>query len=245
MAIPSFLLSFFSGFSANPLWLNIYYLLAGVAFGMMAPGILEILRRDLAKIMGNTDLYAQLSEITKKNADNFAAQLRMVVDAPRFLCNKVNSLHNFTFPSGIAQVGAIGRQITPPKKSKPGTGNRQSRQARRPAKASSSGSPSAADDEPPRQLLDNNRLLTETALAAYLCISKKSLQNQYSKAPWTLPSAVQIPGAKGPRWTAQSVQKWLEICPKHSTKSAPTAGKRNVGRPRIAGSLGLVVGGAK
>ena len=80
---------------------------------------------------------------------------------------------------------------------------------------------------------DPARLLDQSALAQFLCISKKTLQNQYSVAPHTLPAAIQIPGARGPRWTPQSVQAWLEQRPQHTPKPAQ-APKRKVGRPRIA-----------
>ena len=84
------------------------------------------------------------------------------------------------------------------------------------------------EGEPPRPLLD------QAALADLLCISKKTLQNQYSVAPHTLPPAIAVPGARGPRWTRQSVQEWLESRPRHTPKIAPVAPRRKVGRPRIA-----------
>jgi len=83
------------------------------------------------------------------------------------------------------------------------------------------------------------QLLDQSALAAILCVSRKTLQNKYSTAPHTLPPAIQIPGARGPRWTAQSVRDWLNNRPQHTAKPAPVAAKRPVGRPRIATTLAI------
>ena len=87
-----------------------------------------------------------------------------------------------------------------------------------------------SEGEPPRPL----PFLDQAALADLLCISKKTLQNQYSVAPYTLPRAIQIPGARGPRWTPHSVQEWLAARPNHTPKPVPVAPKRKAGRPRIA-----------
>lgn len=99
------------------------------------------------------------------------------------------------------------------------------------------------DPDPEPELRSQQPLLQlfdQAALADLLCISKKSLQNTYSKAPHTLPSAISIPGAHGPRWTTQSVQSWLNSRPAHAnTEHAPAATtKRKVGRPRIASAAG-------
>lgn len=93
--------------------------------------------------------------------------------------------------------------------------------------SSGDGNSDNSDGEPPR-------LLDQAALASILSISKKTLQNQYSVAPHTLPPAIAIPGARGPRWTPQAVQEWLEQRPKHTPKPVPVAPKRKVGRPRLA-----------
>ena len=108
------------------------------------------------------------------------------------------------------------------------------RQRKRPAggdKKASSGDSDGSDGEPPRSC---QSLLDQHALAAYLGISKKTLQNIHSNTPHLLPKAIQIPGARGPRWTVQTVQDWLDARPAYSTKSAPQPAKRTVGRPRIA-----------
>lgn len=76
--------------------------------------------------------------------------------------------------------------------------------------------------------------LTQASLAALLCISKKTLQNLYSRTPHSLPVAIQIPGTRGPRWTPQAVQEWLDSRPQHTPKPIPVAPKKKAGRPRIA-----------
>ena len=59
---------------------------------------------------------------------------------------------------------------------------------------------SPADPEPPRP-----GLAGEAELANQLCISKKTVQNIYSRTPHLLPPAIQIPGARGPRWTQAAI----------------------------------------
>lgn len=99
---------------------------------------------------------------------------------------------------------------------------------------------SPADPEPPRPC----KLADEAAFAADLCISKKTLQNIYSRTPHLLPQAIHVPGARGPRWTQASIQEWLNSRPTHtSSKTLPVAPKRKAGRPRIALVAGK--GGAK
>lgn len=96
------------------------------------------------------------------------------------------------------------------------------------------------EPEPERPLL-TTQLLDQATLADFLCSSKKTVQNLYSKTPWLLPPAISIPGARGPRWTPEAVQEWLQNRPQHTHKPFPSAPKRKAGRPRIA----LVSGGAK
>lgn len=74
----------------------------------------------------------------------------------------------------------------------------------------------------------------QASLAELLCISKKTVQNLYSRTPHLLPPAIDIPGARGPRWTAPSIIAWLEGRPAHTSMPAPVMAKRSVGRPRIA-----------
>lgn len=95
---------------------------------------------------------------------------------------------------------------------------------------------SPADPEPPRPC----KLADEAALADQLCVSKKTIQNIYSRTPHLLPQAVEIPGARGPRWTQQAIQEWLNSRPKHTHKPVPSAApKRKAGRPRIASGKGV------
>ena len=92
-----------------------------------------------------------------------------------------------------------------------------------------------SDPEPPRPQFSLSYLYTEQTLADLLCVSKKTLQNLYSKTPWLLPPAIKIPGARGPRWTQAAIDEWLSERPRHTPKPAPQpTTKRKVGRPRIA-----------
>lgn len=104
---------------------------------------------------------------------------------------------------------------------------------------SGDGNSDDGDPDPERNPL---ALLDQPGLADLLGIAKSTLQNIYSSTPHALPAAISIPGARGPRWTVQAVQAWLESRPAHSTKPAPVAPVRKVGRPRLAV---LRVGGAK
>lgn len=97
------------------------------------------------------------------------------------------------------------------------------------------------DGEPPRSHQPIH-LLDQADLADILSISKKTLQNIHSVTPHLLPKAISIPGARGPRWTAQAVQSWLDARPAYST--APKAAQRKVGRPRIALAVAAGKGGA-
>lgn len=107
---------------------------------------------------------------------------------------------------------------------------RQRGKASRSSAASGDGNSNTDDTDPERR----KPLYDQAALADLLCVSKKTLQNQYSASPHTLPPAIAIPGARGPRWTPQAVQEWLDARPQHQPKPAPVAPKRKVGRPRIA-----------
>ena len=105
--------------------------------------------------------------------------------------------------------------------------------------SAASGDGNSDDGEPPRP----QQLLDQHALANILGISKKPLQNLFSSKPHLLPSAIAVPGARGPRWTSGSVQAWLDSRPAYTTKPAPAPLQRKVGRPRIALAAGK--GGAK
>ena len=100
--------------------------------------------------------------------------------------------------------------------------------------ASGDGNSSDDPDPDPERPLQPLQLLNQSTLAVAFCVSKKTIQNQYSRPPWLLPPAIQIPGARGPRWTPQAVQAWLADRPSHTVKPAPKAAKNKVGRPRIA-----------
>ena len=101
--------------------------------------------------------------------------------------------------------------------------------------ASGDGNSDDSAEPDPERRTQSLTLFDQASLADLLCISRKTLQNIYSKTPWLLPPAIQIPGARGPRWTLESVQAWLNERPLHAAKPAPKAAAKNkVGRPRIA-----------
>ena len=106
-------------------------------------------------------------------------------------------------------------------------------------KKTSGGNSADGDGEPPRPLLN------QADLAALLGVSKKTLQNLHSRTPHLLPSAIAVPGARGPRWTSGSVQAWLDSRPTYTTKPIPAPTHRKVGRPRIALAPAAGKGGAK
>ncbi|MHB1644467.1 MAG: hypothetical protein ACYCS8_17755 [Acidithiobacillus sp.] len=87
-----------------------------------------------------------------------------------------------------------------------------------------------SDPEPPRP----GGLADAAALANQFCVSKKTIQNIYSRTPHLLPKAISIPGARGPRWTQAAIDEWLQNRPKHTPKPVVAAPRRKVGRPRIA-----------
>ncbi|MDA8153606.1 MAG: hypothetical protein M0003_13030 [Acidithiobacillus sp.] len=101
--------------------------------------------------------------------------------------------------------------------------------------ASGDGNNNEPEPEPERP---HQRLLDQADLADILSISKKTLQNKLSVTPHLLPKAIQIPGARGPRWTAEAVKAWLSDRPAYTTQPAPVAPKRTVGRPRLAVAAG-------
>jgi predicted DNA-binding transcriptional regulator AlpA len=120
-----------------------------------------------------------------------------------------------------------------------------SRSSAKSGDGNSSDDSDSSDSDPARRPQHQQhplQLLDQSALATLLCVGKKTLQNRYSTAPHTLPPAIHIPGARGPRWTQHAVQIWLDSRPEYTAKPAPVAEKRRVGRPRIAATLAVVVG---
>ena len=109
---------------------------------------------------------------------------------------------------------------------------RTSRAVRSSAKSGDSNA--EPEPEPERPLLLGLNLYDQAALADLLCIARKTLQNIYSVAPHSLPKAIQVPGARGPRWTPQAVHDWLQNRQQHTPKPVPVAPRKKVGRPRIA-----------
>ena len=117
-------------------------------------------------------------------------------------------------------------------------GKRNSGEGTRSSAASGdSNSEDPADPDPERPRFAHqlaHQLYDQQSLADLFVLDKHTVQNIYSKSPWLLPVAISIPGARGPRWTPESVQEWLESRPQHTPKPAPQPTKRKVGRPRIA-----------
>ena len=123
------------------------------------------------------------------------------------------------------------------------TGHKQCSEGTRSSAASGDGNSDDPDPETERNPQHPLYLFDQQSLADLLCIAKKTLQNTYSNTPHELPAAIQIPHARGPRWTIQAVQDWLANRPKHTQKLAPVVPKRKAGRPRIAQVVAK--GGAK
>ena len=123
-----------------------------------------------------------------------------------------------------ARVVAIHRT---PRARRQGEGSRSS---------AASGDGNSSDDPDPERRAQPPLLHDQASLADLLKISKKSVQNIYSRTPWLLPAAIAIPGARGPRWTISAVQTWFADRPAHSAKPAAPqlTQKKKVGRPRIA-----------
>ena len=108
---------------------------------------------------------------------------------------------------------------------------RRTRQRGASSRSTAKSGDSNDDPEPERDPL---ALFDQSALADLLKISKKTVQNLYSRTPHLLPPAIAVPGARGPRWTPESVAEWLSSRPQHTTKTAPVAPRRKAGRTRIA-----------
>lgn len=152
--------------------------------------------------------------------------------------NVLRHTHRQAFPQNLAQVGAVGRDLS--------QGKAQARQPRRTGrqghggqkKASSGGSSSddgdggASDGEPPHGH-GLEPLLEYEDLGQIIKLAPGTLKNLYSKSPELLPPAVKLPGHRGPLWLPSTVLGWLEA---HQAPAAlPTLSKATRrGRPRIA-----------
>lgn len=229
---------------------HVFLTISAITLMYMAPKVFVLWLKSMAE--EGSETHKELSKKTQKNADEIDA----IFKAPVKIFRNLRKIHAKTFPVQIVQAGAIGKDITKivrnrntqraPKGNKKGNKTSRNTIKKTGGGGGDSGDPDGGDGEPPRNSLYPLQLLDEQTLAGLLKVSKKSLQNQYSKAPWTLPSAIHIPGARGPRWTPNAVQKWLEDRPQHTTKTVPVAQKKRVGRPRLAETMGLVIvkGGA-
>ncbi len=103
--------------------------------------------------------------------------------------------------------------------------------ARSQAKSGDSNKSSSDPDPDPSSEL---RLLDQYDLADLLRVSVKTIQNIFSATPHKLPKSISIPGARGPRWTIQSIKTWVEYRPQHTAAAPEPVAKRKVGRPRLA-----------
>ena len=132
----------------------------------------------------------------------------------------------------VVQQQYKNRNTTAPRR----TGHLQREEGSRSSAKSGDGNKSDPEPEPER-CNQQYQLYNQQTLADLLGISKKTLQNRYSLAPYTLPAAIAVPGARGPRWTYQSIHDWLTNQPRHTTQTAPVAPKRKAGRPRIVSAV--------
>lgn len=147
---------------------------------------------------------------------------------------KEHERHYYTDASGYM----VERVKMPPRKitvvSVPPHCARLRRTRRTTRSSAKSGDSNAAPEPEPERTLLSLKLYDQAALADLLAVSKKTLQNIYSVAPHTLPKAISIPGARGPRWTPAVVTEWLQNRPQHTPRPIPQPAKKRVGRPRIA-----------
>ena len=154
-------------------------------------------------------------------------------------------LNRYTIPRAFSQSGACGRDLSKMKSNnnmRTDASSVSSRQKSGPREGDSNGD-GDGDGEPPRSL-NLQQLIDEHAIALCLRISKKTVQNLYSKSPHLFPPSLQIPGARGPRWTAHAVEEWIARLETRaiSARAAQQLNStpRRPGRPRIA-----QIGGAK
>lgn len=193
----------------------------------------EILSRRFAKITKNSKLFDYFNTIIAANSTGFKCDIKRMVrfiDARTF--RKIRMVHRDAIPASLSQRGAISADICAKRKTRAAhkSGSRES------------GDSNDGDGEPPRQI--NLQLYDEHAIAQCFQISKKTVQNLYSKSPHLFPPAFKIPGARGPRWSARAIEDWINNLDLQSI-SARAAQQQNStprrpGRPRIART-----GGAK
>ncbi len=194
----------------------------------------ELLSRRFAQITKNSKRFEHYNNIIDTNSCQFRRDIKRVVrfiDTRTF--KKIRTAHRAVIPAAINQCGAISADLCAKKKSNKSTHTQKS--------GDSSGD-GDSDGEPPR--LINPQLYDELELAKCLLISKKTLQNLFSKSPQLFPQPIKVPGARGPRWTSSAIEKWINdrALIFESTRSAQhQIAPRRPGRPRIAG----IAGGAK
>ncbi len=149
-------------------------------------------------------------------------------------------LNRYAVPHVLSQSGAAGRDIT-----KATCTNNMRTDAASISSRQKSGARGDDDDSEPNRPINLQQLYDEHALAKCFSISKKTIQNLFSKSPHLFPPAINVPGARGPRWTARAIADWIDhlerktISPR-GAKQQINSTPRRPGRPRIAR-----IGGAK
>lgn len=202
-----------------------YYTIAAACGIYMLPGVIALVKRDLAKLVGDREKVEELSKITQKNADEMNEKIKKVTLAPSRFFKKIRKIQDSTFPQQLAQAGAIGRQIKTPQQARQQGNNNNARQSSRSASGASSAGKKTSDDgggdgdgEPPR-------LYTYADVARIAPCSVKTIRNRVSAGTFPRPAKTLF----GPRFTQQQLLLAL---------AAPTPHKRGRGRPRIAQAMG-------
>lgn len=92
---------------------------------------------------------------------------------------------------------------------------------------SGDGDPDPDPEPEPPYLLDYHRLAFRWA------VSPRTLANQFSRDPASLPVHILVPGARGPRWRLADIEAF-----EAGLRQQPDRPPRKRGRPRIAGGRG-------
>ena len=236
---PSLIYSFFLRVLASPVFFVGWVLLAiisqsdpSVLFVLicLAPffflSLIMLRRKDM-----RTTIQRVTDEIGQPSLRDFIALIKLA-----------QRLNRYTIPSAFSQSGACGRDLSKMKSNNNTRTGAASISARQKSGGRGDGdSDGDGDGEPPRSL--NLHLYDEHAIAQCFRISKKTVQNTFSKSPNLFPPSIKIPGARGPRWTARSIEEWINNL-EYKAISAHAAQQinstpRRPGRPRIAQAGGV------
>lgn len=234
---PSLIYSFFLRVLASPVFFVGWVLLAIISQSdpfvlfvliCLAPffflSLIMLRRKDM-----RTTIQRVTDEIGQPSLRDFIALIKLA-----------QRLNRYTIPRAFSQSGTCARDLSKMKSNNNMRTDASSVSSRQ--KSGSRGdSDSDGDGEPPRSL-NLQQLYDEHAIAQSFCISKKTVQNLFSKSPRLFPPAINVPGARGPRWTARSIEEWINNL-EHKAISERAAQqinstKRRPGRPRIAAKDG-------